>query len=231
MGETPTKIAIHFALESTPCQVFRSISKMMSAPVWAAILASTFRSSCLLKPWSSSGASRFRIPQRSIFAFPLILTSPLTICHIKTAVIEHGDRSRHSSLAAQSRYQNPNYSNMKNGPYRAAPVCFIPYWLYSTLLPEPWAAELTCGWRRSPGIAPLRGSLRVAPIACVCGWAKSTGWWHHRKRACHSSFWIGGNRSLPCLAVFDVGSSHTGRSSRTFRIAAPSRQGSTSRRY
>lgn len=76
MGEIPTKIAIHFALESTPCQAFRPISKMMSAPVWAAILASTFRSSCLLKPWSSSGASRFRIPQRSIFAFPLILMFP-----------------------------------------------------------------------------------------------------------------------------------------------------------
>ena len=48
-------------------------------------------------------------------------------------------------------------------------------WLYSTLLPEPRAAELTCVWQRSPGISPLRGSLRAAPIACVCGWTESSG--------------------------------------------------------
>ena len=52
---------------------------------------------------------------------------------------------------------------------------FLLTWLYSTLLPEPRAAELTCVWQRSPGISPLRGSLRAAPIACVCGWTESSG--------------------------------------------------------
>ena len=38
------------------------------------------------------------------------------------------------------------------------------YCLYLTLLPQAWAAKLDCSWLRTPGISPLRGSLRAAPI-------------------------------------------------------------------
>ena len=96
--------------------------------------------------------------------------------------------------------------------FRAASACisFSSYWLYSTLLPEPWACELNRGWRRAPGISPLRGSLRAAPIA----WSpkKKRGLWlsrctivggqGHRKTACQCCFWSGWSRSSPYLPSF-----------------------------
>ena len=42
------------------------------------------------------------------------------------------------------------------------PLLLTFIWLYSTLLPEPWADKLNCGGRRTLGISPLRGSLRAA---------------------------------------------------------------------
>ena len=37
--------------------------------------------------------------------------------------------------------------------------------LIKRVLPGSWAAKLTSGWHHPPGISPLRGSLRAAPIA------------------------------------------------------------------
>ena len=47
---------------------------------------------------------------------------------------------------------------------------------------------------RSTGLAPLRGSLRAAPITFRCGWTgvPLIGWQGHRKTACQSCFRLDG---------------------------------------
>lgn len=66
--------------------------------------------------------------------------------------------------------------------------------------------QLNCVWQRTPGISPLRGSLRAAPIL----WSVAGQGYHCRqKRSWQSSLpkllWDGLNRWAPCCRSFNAG--------------------------
>ena len=117
--------------------------------------------------------------------------------------------------------------------YKAVPTASVIYLncSYSTQLPRARAVILNCSWHCTLGIQPLRGSLRAAPIACVCGWTVSYRLTVSLRNSLPGLLLAGW---VPLVTFFGrllCGSPRTGESSRTRRIASPPRQGPVNRRY
>ena len=92
-------------------------------------------------------------------------------------------------------------------PHRSG-LCFVVFCLYSTQLPQAWAAAgtaLAC----VTGISPLRGSLGAAYRSIMIS---RRG---HGGAACHSCLGLSGYRSAPYLAVLECGDAPHRWSSRT----------------
>jgi len=74
----------------------------------------------------------------------------------------------HSSII--KGYRMPHGWSSAGHPLSLLIVWFLLPSVFDTTSPD-MGGQLNCDWHRTPGISPLRGSLRAAPIAWVCGWA------------------------------------------------------------